>query len=155
MWGNKHWTRAKFLRVLVREFEKRDIRNERSLKKWATAAEFDRDVKGQFRAGRHGIGPVLFNWLKIRVGVNTIKADTHVQKFVNNAIGRLPSNNEIVQSLEAVAERLGWQAARLDSAIWDFQRSGQPTNEWLNAVGNPGDNSAGRFGFSRAATSWP
>jgi hypothetical protein len=59
--------------------------------------------------------------------VGTIKADTHVQNCVKKAIGRLPSNDEIVRSLEAVAKHLGWQAARLDSAIWDFQRSGPVT----------------------------
>ena len=123
LWGNNHWTRAKFLRKLVREFGKRNVRDQNALRKWVEWADFTKNVKGQFTAGSHGIGPVLFNWLKIRVGIDEIKADTHVQKFVFNAIGRKPPIPEIKSSLKAVARQLGRKASELNSAIWDFQRN--------------------------------
>ena len=123
LWGYNHWTRAKFLRKLVREFSKRNVCNQKALRKWAEERDFNKDVKGQFTAGRHGIGRVLFNWLKIRVGVDTIKADTHVQKFVFNAIGRTPPVQDIESSLKTVAKKLDRPAAEINSAIWNFQRN--------------------------------
>ena len=109
LWGNNHWTRARFLRKLVSEFGKKKVgkkkvRDQNTLRKWVEEADFNKDVKGQFTAGSHGIGQVLFNWLKIRVGMDEIKADTHVQKFVFNAIGRKPPNPDIESGLQSCCE---------------------------------------------------
>ena len=87
LWCNNMWTRAKFLRVLLQQFEIRGVRGQRSLARWLRNADFERDIKGQFKSREHSIGIALFHWLCLRCGIDTIKPDTHVLKFVADAIG--------------------------------------------------------------------
>lgn len=122
LWGYKHWTRAKFLRKIIEFFEQHGVRGQKSLNKWVLAADFERDVKGRIKTEEHSIGFALFHWMQLRHGSNTVKPDVHVLNFVENAIGRRPSNVEAVAGLTSAANSLGRKAARLDAAIWHFQR---------------------------------
>ncbi|MCX7256486.1 MAG: hypothetical protein NTZ64_07035 [Polaromonas sp.] len=122
LWNYKHWTRAKFLRKILDFFESHGIRGQRSLNRWVLAADFERDVQGQIKTEEHSIGFALFHWMRLRHGVNTVKPDVHVLKFVENAIGRRPSNQEAVDGLTSAAKSLRRKASRLDAAIWHFQR---------------------------------
>jgi hypothetical protein len=122
LWNNGHWTRASFLREIVARLEERGIRGQVSLRRWVSRADFDRDVKGRFRTKEHSIGYALFKWLQLRVGVDTVKPDVHILNFISNAIGRKATAQEAVIALEQVAKTLHRKAARLDAAIWHFQR---------------------------------
>lgn len=122
LWGYNHWTRAKFLRELIRQFDARNIRGQESLKRWFTSADFETDVKGRFRTKEHSIGIALFHWLQLRLGVDTIKPDVHILNYVENAIGRRPSPSDAVAGLLTVAKRLRRKAYRIDAAIWHYQR---------------------------------
>jgi hypothetical protein len=57
----------------------------------------------------------------MRLGVDTIKPDVHVLRFVSSAIGRRVTQDEAVTSLEEVARRLGISARTLDGSVWAFQ----------------------------------
>src|SRR4051812_7882183 len=61
LWRNNHWTRAKFLRMLVSCFDEMGITNQKSLTDWLRQADFDRDVKGQFKTAEHSMGITIFN----------------------------------------------------------------------------------------------
>ncbi len=122
LWNNNHWTRAKFLKMLLRKFENRGIKGQESLKKWISEAEFEKDVKGQFRTKEHSIGIALFQWLRLRLGVDTVKPDVHIVTFVSNAVGRQVSQTEALDSLLEVAKKTKRKAQLLDAAIWHYQR---------------------------------
>ena len=78
-------------------------------------------MKGQFRTEEHSIGDVLFHWLQLRCGVDTVKADVHVIKFVSDAVGRRVTAAEAKRGVMAVAKDSGRRASLLDSAIWHSQ----------------------------------
>lgn len=122
LWGYNHWTRAKFLRKLLREFGVRGIRGQASLKRWFTDANIESDVKCQFRTREHSIGIALFHWLQLRLGVDTVKPDVHIRKYVSTAVGRAVSPEDAVAGLLIVAKRLRRKAHRFDAAIWHHQR---------------------------------
>ncbi len=88
LWGNNHWSRAKFLRKLMKEFESRGIKGQQSLKRWITNADFEKDIKGKFKTKEHSIGIALFQWLRLRLGVDTVKPDVHIVNFVADSIDR-------------------------------------------------------------------
>lgn len=96
LWYNNHWSRAKFLRKIMECLEARGITDQTSLTHWVHDADFGQDVKGQFRTEEHSIGQTLFQWLRLRCGINTVKPDVHVRRFVSNAIGRKPTPKETV-----------------------------------------------------------
>ena len=125
LWSNKMWTRAAFLRMLIHQFEIRGIRGQKSLTRWLRKADFERDIRGRFKTGHHSIGPALFHWLCLRCGIDTIKPDVHVIRFVSDAIGRQASAEESVQDLTRIAEEQGRKAYLLDSGIWHYQRDGE------------------------------
>jgi dGTP triphosphohydrolase len=122
LWDNNHWSRAKFLRKLINEFESRGIKGQQSLKKWIAEAVFESDVKGQFKTKEHSIGIALFQWLRLRIGVDTVKPDVHIVNFVSEAIGRNVSQEEALDSLLEVAKQTNRKAALLDAAIWHHQK---------------------------------
>jgi hypothetical protein len=102
---------------------------------WLRQADFERDVKGQFRTAEHSIGITIFNWLALRSGGSTIEPDVHVLRFVETVIGRRPSPEETITALRKLANELGMKPFRLDSAIWHIQRHGNIPAEDLH----PGD----------------
>lgn len=122
MWDNNHWSRAGFLRKLIEEFEKRDIKDQQSLKKFIESSEFEKDIKGKFRTEKHSIGVTLFQWLRLRVGIETVKPDVHILRFVSNVLGRKITRNEAVAGLLYVAAKTNREPALLDSAIWNYQK---------------------------------
>jgi len=133
LWNYNFWSRAKFLRILVKEFEARDVEDQKSLRKWVKSANFERDVKRKFeikfrspkddtKECTHSIGFTLFSWLQLRLGVPTVKPDVHVVRFVSSTIGRKVSDREASESLRLVAKQTNREPALLDSTIWHYQR---------------------------------
>ena len=122
LWNNNHWSRAKFLRMILDRLEEKGIRDQTSLRRWLKKADFERDVKGQFKTKEHSIGYALFHWLQLRLGIDTIKPDVHILKFVSDTIGRRVTPAEAVDGLTLVARKSRRKAHRLDAAIWDYQR---------------------------------
>jgi len=124
LWGNRHWRRARELRGLVAYFRERDVTDLTALRRWATGSSQE-----DFVTDIHGLGPAAYRSLVMRLGVDTIKPDVHLLRFVERAVGRRVSQDEAVDALEAVARRLRISARTLDASIWAFQvsRSGRST----------------------------
>jgi hypothetical protein len=122
LWSNNCWTRAKFLRQLVEYLESKHVCDKHSLRKWIEKADFNRDVRGRVRTQHHSIGVAIFEWLRLRVGIDTVKPDLHVRRFVEQAIGRRPSDEEVVEGLISIATALGRECYELDAAIWHKMR---------------------------------
>jgi 3-methyladenine DNA glycosylase/8-oxoguanine DNA glycosylase len=118
LWGYRLWTRAQQLRGLVAYFQRQGVATIDELKTWARESEF-KDFEGKVK----GLGPAVYRWLIMRLGVQTVKPDVHVLRFVSRAIGRPVREGEAVAGLEAIASRLGVKAAILDWSIWEHERS--------------------------------
>jgi hypothetical protein len=116
LWGNRHWRRARELRGLVAYLRERGVTDLAALRRWAAGSTQD-DFVGHIK----GLGPAVYRSLVMRLGVDTIKPDVHVLRFVSSAIGRRVSQDEAVASLETVARRLGTSARTLDGSIWALQ----------------------------------
>jgi hypothetical protein len=127
LWGNRHWTRAEFLRELIRAFRQRGVHNQRTLLKWLEPAEgptqhtqdfFDSRVKGKFKTGRHSVGRVLFDWLRLRCGQDAIKADLRVRRFVDSAVQRTVSADVAADALMRLSKKLKVKPYQVDSIVW-------------------------------------
>ena len=120
LWGNNHWTRISLLRKLVVFFVSIGVRSQESLKRWANTSTFENDFKGKIP----GMAYAIYQWLIIRQGIETIKPDIHVRRFVESIIHRSDfADEELVTSLEKVAGELKLKAYELDWRIWEYQRS--------------------------------
>lgn len=138
LWNNDHWSRAKFLRKIVQFFDERGVTDQQGLEAWVHGADFDRDMKNQLKTDEHSIGYTLFQWLRVRCGVNTVKPDLRVISFITAAIGRKVTPAEAVASLERIASDSARRANRLDSAIWLFMEKSSRSSEALkNRVAEP------------------
>jgi len=117
LWGNHHWRRARELRGLVRYFRERNVTTLRRLRTWATTSQQE-DFVGHIK----GLGPAVYRSLAMRMGVDTVKPDVHVLRFVSAAIGRNASQAEAVTGLTEVAVRLGVSPRDLDWSVLEFQK---------------------------------
>jgi hypothetical protein len=120
LWGYNMWTRAHQLRDLASFFRSIGVTDQEALKAWAAQAEFERDFEGKV----YGLGIAVFQWLVMRQGVETVKPDVHVHRFVTNALGRSVSDAEAIALVEAAAAELGIKAYELDWRIWEASRGG-------------------------------
>jgi hypothetical protein len=118
LWRYHHWRRARELRGLVMYFRERDITDLDSLRGWATTST-EKDFVGHIK----GLGPTVYHGLVMRLGVETVKPDVHILRFVSGAIGHAVNEHDSVSSLEEVAQRLGVSPRTLDWSIWEFQRA--------------------------------
>jgi hypothetical protein len=119
LWGYAMWTRAQMLRDLVAHFTRIDVTDQASLRAWAERATFEHDFKGKVS----GLGPAVFQWLIMRQGVDTVKPDVHVHRFVSQALGRRLNDTDVVAVIVGAAHRLNRPAHRLDWAIWEVGRA--------------------------------
>jgi len=118
LWGNHHWRRAQELRGLVRYFRERNVTTLRQLRTWATKSQQE-DFVGHIK----GLGPAVYRSLAMRMGVDTVKPDVHVLRFVSAAIGRTATQAEAVEGLTEAAARLGLPARDLDWSVLGYQKS--------------------------------
>lgn len=119
LWGFKLWTRAEQLRGLVAFLADNGIDDLDGLRRWAAASTF-KTFEGRVK----GLGPVVYQWLVMRLGVPTVNPDVHVLRFCQAALGRVVSEQDTISGLTTVAGRLGVPPHRLDWPIWEYQRGG-------------------------------
>ena len=118
LWGYSYSERAKYLRVLLQQFEQRGVTDQSTLENWVANADFERDVKGKFKSGRLSIGFTMFQYLRLRMGHDTVKPDSRVLDFIKREIGRSVKPVEAVKSLEQAALEVGRRAREIDKAIY-------------------------------------
>lgn len=121
LWGNNHWTRASPLRGLVAYFGSINVTSQEALTGWARHSDFARDFEGKVP----GLGFAVYQWLVMRQGVETVKPDVHLRRFLTSIIGRDLPDEELVSVLEKAAPVLGLKAYELDWRIWEYQRERQ------------------------------
>jgi hypothetical protein len=123
LWGYGYGNRLCQLRGLVGFFEglPEPVTDQSALERWAHRSEFARDFKGKV----HGLALAVYKWLAMRCGVETVKPDVHVHRFLQTAAGRPRkfSNKEAIAVLHRVADDIGRKPHLLDWSIWETQRS--------------------------------
>jgi hypothetical protein len=122
LWSNRHWTRAHQLRGLTAYFDRQGVDSIEKLRDWAATSDFRRDFEGHVK----GLGPVVYRWLVMRLGVETVKPDVHLRRFVENTLGRRVSEEDIVEVVCAAARELDLRSYELDWSIWEHQRTATP-----------------------------
>jgi len=123
LWGNNHWMRVEWLRGFVSFLIADGLTTQELLRDWVHRSDFHRDFEGRVKY----LGIAAFKWLAMRLGVETVKPDGHLHKFVETALGHRVTDDELVRLVEAAARRLGLSARQLDISIWEFQRGGPGT----------------------------
>ncbi len=118
LWGYNLWTRAHMLRGLVETLRDQGVTDQPALRSWATQSDFKRDFEGRVK----GLGYAVYKWLVMRQGVETVKPDVHVRRFVESAVGRPMTDTQVVAAVEEAAQRLGVKTSALDWAIWETAR---------------------------------
>jgi len=118
LWNYKLWTRVSLLRKLVAYFESIGVSSQETLIHWAKTSTFEKDFKGKIP----GLSFAVYQWLIVRQGLETVKPDIHLRRFVKSIIHRDLPDNKLVGVLENVAKQLGLKACELDWRIWDYQR---------------------------------
>jgi len=119
----KFWTRVGLLRALVSWLRDSGIGDLKGLKRWARKSDFAQDFKGkiQYRTGQatYGLGLAVYNSLMMRLGIEAIKPDTRLRRFIVTTIERKVSDDEIVTGLTEVARRLCIRPRQIDARIWE------------------------------------
>jgi hypothetical protein len=118
LWGYNLWTRAQQLRDLARYFRSIGVVDEEQLKKWALTSTFKNDFEGRVK----GLGPAVYQWLVMRQGVDTVKPDVHVRRFVETAVGRKLNDKDVIELTTKTAQSIGIKAFELDWRIWEASR---------------------------------
>lgn len=120
LWGNNHWVRVSWLRGLARFLAEEDLRSQEALTSWARRSDYARDFEGRVKF----LGPAAYHWLLMRLGVDTVKPDVHLRRFVERVAGHRVSDTELIRAVTETARRLGHSARALDAAIWEQERAG-------------------------------
>lgn len=118
LWRYNLWTRAHMLRGLVELLRDQGVTDQPALRSWAARSDFKRDFEGRVK----GLGYAVYKWLVMRQGVETVKPDVHVRRFVESAVGMPMTDAQVVEAVEEAAQRLSVKASALDWAIWESAR---------------------------------
>ncbi len=124
LWGNNLWTRAGRLRSLAAFLAGEHLRTQAELRAWAKRSDFQQDFAGRVP----GLGPAAYQSLLMRLGVDTVKPDVHVRRFVEEVVGHAVTDAELVRALTEAARVLGRSPRDLDAAIWERGALGGPTH---------------------------
>ncbi len=90
-----------------------------AMKHWAKKAS----VHDYRTFGVPGIGVATFQYLRMLLGVSTVKPDVHIKKAVSDALGFSVSDLEAVNLLEKASEKTGIPAITIDNNIWSVYSS--------------------------------
>jgi hypothetical protein len=115
LWGNDHWTRAGWLRGLAVFLAVENLRTNDALRAWAQRSDYQKDFAGRVRY----LGPAAYHWLVMRLGVDTVKPDVHLRRFVEDVVGHPITDGELIKAVTQAARRLGRSPRELDAAIWE------------------------------------
>ncbi len=131
LWGYKYWTRASLLRRLIFFFDKQGVQDQESLRAWAFRSQYERDFQGRVP----GLGYAVYQWLVMRLGVESVKPDTHVKRYLDKLAGRPFTDAQAVGILCRAAKELKMKAYELDWRIWEYARAKQGGPQALKHLG--------------------
>jgi len=105
--------RARVLAGVVRRLLKERAKHG-SLPRWAELAS----PADSAAFGVRGFGLAGFQYLRMLFGVQTVKPDTYIKKYVLDVVGRKVSDMDCVLLIELAGLVLGWPVREIDGRIW-------------------------------------
>lgn len=119
VWNYRHVDRVdllerlsiKFLTIVKQENRGSDLA---SMRDWATRV----DVMDHLNFNVKGIGLATFQYLRMLLGVATVKPDVHISRAVALALGDGRSLVESISLLEDASKLIGLDATHVDHNIW-------------------------------------
>lgn len=117
--GNSFERKANALNSLVKYLcgiiaESPTVSEEDVLKQWADEAE----PQDCYKLDITGIGVATFQWLRMLLGADTSKPDTHIMKFISEILDEKFSDVRCVFIMEAASAHLGLSTRKVDHRLW-------------------------------------
>lgn len=125
LFGNNHWTRVALLRRFLEFLGQQQLTDLAGLTSWAEQAVYERDFKGKVK----GMGRAVFNWLLLRLGVQTIKPDVWVLNFGQRILGQRIPDVQLIEALMDIAPLVGRTPIHIDRTLWHHERMGLSEND--------------------------
>ncbi len=121
LWNYNHFARVELLENLVQRFIAYNTENNfeeelKGMQHWARLSS-PQDYR---RFGVKGIGLATFQYLRMLLGVQTVKPDVHIKKAISLALGRKISDAEAITFIEKASQKLDLPATVLDHNIWRY-----------------------------------
>lgn len=119
VWKYKHIARVRTLDHLVTKFinyakEIGETDDLTAMKIWARESS----VTDYKNFGVPGIGLATFQYLRMMLGVSTVKPDVHIKRAVSDALKRPVSDIEAIILIEKASEAMGLPATLVDHNLW-------------------------------------
>jgi hypothetical protein len=80
------------------------------------------EVRGAYLSVK-GCGPVTWSYFRMLLGLEDVKPDTWVMRFVQDAVPGVTLTEVASRLVHEVAALMGVSATDLDHAIWRYQRT--------------------------------
>lgn len=125
LWSNRHWTRIELLRRLLDFFESIGVTDQPSLHAWIKTASFESDFKGKVK----GLGIAVWEWLRIRCGIDSIKPDIWVINFSKRIVGKRISEKVLVDTFGRISPLVGESLSTIDVTIWYYEKLAMATDD--------------------------
>lgn len=125
LWSNRHWTRIELLRRLLDFFESIGVTDQPSLHAWIRTATFEADFKGKVK----GLGIAVWEWLRIRCGIDSIKPDIWVINFAKRVVGKRISEKALVDTFGRISPLVGESLSTIDVTIWYYEKLAMATDD--------------------------
>lgn len=118
-WNYNHPARVEMLESLTQRFLKYNEANNiqaelEGMQHWANSVS----VLNYQDFGVKGIGLATFQYLRMLLGVQTVKPDVHIKKACGLALNRTVNDLEAIELIEQVSKQLGLPATVVDHNIW-------------------------------------
>ena len=85
-----------------------------AMKDWAQKSS----VMDYEKFGVNGIGLATFQYLRMMLGVSTVKPDVHIKRAVSSALSRRVADLEAIWLVEKASEEMGLPATLVDHNLW-------------------------------------
>lgn len=125
LWSNRHWTRIELLRRLLDFFESIGVTDQASLHSWIKTATFEADFRGKV----NGLGIAVWEWLRIRCGIDSIKPDIWVINFSKRVVGKRISEKALVDTFGRISPLVGESLSTIDVTIWYYEKLAMATDD--------------------------
>lgn len=70
-----------------------------------------------------GCGPVTWAYFRMLLGIDDVKADTWLMRFVRDRLPHVRTRDDASSLVADVASRMNVSATQLDHAIWSYRRT--------------------------------
>ncbi|MCW5874535.1 MAG: hypothetical protein KIS88_07815 [Anaerolineales bacterium] len=119
VWNYRHVARVELLERLSTKFltiaeQEGQISDLVAMRDWAAKV----DVMDHLNFNVKGIGLATFQYLRMLLGVATVKPDVHISRAVALALGEGRSLVEAISLLEHASKQMGLDATYVDHNIW-------------------------------------